>query len=240
MTVATVECELIPEISIRRNISRDSWIELGHDLAQSATTYRFHIGDWLAHGIDNLKATYEEASEITGYAISTLGSLEYVARRTPKHLRYEGIPWTHFLQLAPLTDSQTERALAWMVENGPSEKVLRAFLIKTFPNKKRRTAANDRRKKFVENANKKAKAKPQPELTATPGAVTVEVEFGHGNNTRTVRKKFSTQPQAAAYLAGIDDGCAWTTYSINAILNGRTKILQGAEYSDIISALQNG
>lgn len=107
-----------------RVFSPDEWKKVGSQFALAGHSVMWWLGDWLNHGERQWKKTYEEAAEITGYAISTLRQAAQVGAKV--HIRICNLPWEHHNIVSPLSAEEQKEWLAKAEENEWSCGKLRA------------------------------------------------------------------------------------------------------------------
>jgi hypothetical protein len=103
----------------QRELDPREWASAGRRLGAIGRCSQWWIGDWVRYGAARWGERYVEASRITGYDVSSLRNMAWVASRFDDlSLRSDKLTWSHHVLLAPL---DPEEAQGW-IERAASER----------------------------------------------------------------------------------------------------------------------
>lgn len=149
-------------IALPENLSFAKWEEVGEFLQMSEGAVQWWIGDWLNYGEFSYGEKYAQAisaAEVTGRAVDTMRSYQYVSERVKLCARRTSLPWGHHRDVASLEPDVQDRLLALAENNAWTRSELREAI---------------RALKALTNGNGKSHAPPQepapaPQSSGDPG-----------------------------------------------------------------------
>lgn len=116
-------------LHIHADLSFEEWAGLAPLAGEMVACAAFLIGDWLVYGQDHFerqlplpgfelpakgrvnRSTYDAALAATSLDFTTLQNYAYVARRVPRELRQDKLPWEHHRIVAKLPEPEQKRWL---------------------------------------------------------------------------------------------------------------------------------
>jgi hypothetical protein len=85
-----------------REIDHREWAAAGRRLGEITRCNQWWIGDWLCYGAARWGEKYVDASRITGYDVSSLRNIAWIASRFVPSRRRDTLSWSHHVAVAPL------------------------------------------------------------------------------------------------------------------------------------------
>jgi hypothetical protein len=85
-----------------REMDRREWAAAGRQLGEITRCNQWWVGDWLCYGSKRWGEKYVDASRITGYDVSSLRNMAWIASRFVPSRRRETLSWSHHVVVAPL------------------------------------------------------------------------------------------------------------------------------------------
>jgi hypothetical protein len=99
----------------RGELGQGAWLATGRRLGAIGRCSQWWIGDWIRYGTSRWGERYAEAARVTGYDVTSLRNMAWVASRFDPSLRSDKLTWSHHVLLAPLEPEEQghwlERAL---------------------------------------------------------------------------------------------------------------------------------
>jgi hypothetical protein len=92
------------ELSLKMTF--DKWLSIGRDLAITANSAAWWLGDWLIYGETAFTGRYRSAIEQTSLDYKTLRNYAWVARRFAPERRREGLSFGHHAEVAALSEPE--------------------------------------------------------------------------------------------------------------------------------------
>lgn len=106
-------------LQLPRQLPFDKWLSIGRDLAVTASSSAWCLGDWLNYGKSCFEGRYRSAIEQSSLEYKTLRNYAWVARRFALHRRRESLSFGHHAEIAALSEPEQEfwlrkaEALSW-------------------------------------------------------------------------------------------------------------------------------
>lgn len=95
-----------------REIDYSEWVLAGRRLGEVARCSQWWLGDWIRYGTARYGEKYVQAAKLTGYDVSSLRNMAYVASRFPDaSRRRDKLSWSHHAELAASTPMEQDRWL---------------------------------------------------------------------------------------------------------------------------------
>ena len=118
---------LIPRngLQLPRQLSFDSWLDVGRRLSGVVTSSAWCLGDWLIYGQVCFTGRYRAAIERTSLDYQTLRNYAWVARRIPLSRRWEKLSFGHHAEVAALPEPEQDYWLRKAHECGWSRNQIR-------------------------------------------------------------------------------------------------------------------
>jgi hypothetical protein len=93
----------------QRDLDPREWATAGRRLGAIGRCSQWWIGDWVKYGTARWGERYVEASRITGYDVTSLRNMAWVASRFDDlSLRSDKLTWSHHVLLAPLESADAQ------------------------------------------------------------------------------------------------------------------------------------
>jgi hypothetical protein len=89
-----------------RDLGQAEWLSTGRRLGAIGRCSQWWIGDWIRYGTARWGEKYVEAARVTGYDVTSLRNMAWVAAQFDSSLRSDKLSWSHHVLLAPLTRDQ--------------------------------------------------------------------------------------------------------------------------------------
>lgn len=86
-----------------QDLDAREWLSALGEIASAHQATAWWLGDLLAYGED-MKMSYAEAAEATGYAVGSLRNMASISRQVSPEVRRPGIHWRTHKVVAPLAD----------------------------------------------------------------------------------------------------------------------------------------
>ncbi len=113
----------------QRDLDPREWAAAGRRLGAIGRCSQWWIGDWVRYGTARWGERYVEASRITGYDVTSLRNMAWVASRFGNlSLRSDKLTWSHHVLLAPLEPEDAQRWIERAAEERWSVSDLRVEL----------------------------------------------------------------------------------------------------------------
>jgi hypothetical protein len=93
------------------DLGQAEWLATGRRLGAIGRCSQWWIGDWIRYGTARWGEKYVEAARITGYDVTSLRNMAWVAAQFDLSLRSDKLSWSHHVLLAPLA---TDEQRAWI------------------------------------------------------------------------------------------------------------------------------
>jgi hypothetical protein len=90
-------------------ISFEEWERLGEFIRLTNQASQWWWGDWLNMGEDGFGEKASQALEITRWDEETLRQYAWVCRKVPAVTRVTGVPFTHYRELAKLSEPEQKK-----------------------------------------------------------------------------------------------------------------------------------
>jgi hypothetical protein len=106
-------------LMLPKGLTKDQWVTIGTTLGKSATSLRWWIADWWVYGDHRYGDRKMLATTgVFHLAFETLMDYGTVARGVKTSNRFEGLSFTHHIQVAALRPAKQRLYLARALENG--------------------------------------------------------------------------------------------------------------------------
>jgi hypothetical protein len=112
-------------LQLPRQLSFDTWLEVGRRLSTVVTSSAWCLGDWLIYGEISFTGRYREAIERTSLDYQTLRNYAWVARKIPFSRRWEKLSFGHHAEVAALPEPEQDYWLRKAHELGWSRNQIR-------------------------------------------------------------------------------------------------------------------
>jgi hypothetical protein len=112
----------------RGELGRAAWLATGRRLGAIGRCSQWWIGDWIRYGTSRWGERYAEAARVTGYDVTSLRNMAWVASQFDLSLRSDKLTWSHHVLLAPLEPEEQKRWLDRALEERLSVADLRVEL----------------------------------------------------------------------------------------------------------------
>jgi hypothetical protein len=109
-------------------MSAHQWAVVGQKLGAISRACQWWIGDWLRFGNRKWGEKYVQAARHTGYDITSLRNMAWVASQFDLSLRRSDLTWSHHVLLAPFEQEQKRYWLAEAAARGLTVADLRIAL----------------------------------------------------------------------------------------------------------------
>jgi hypothetical protein len=96
----------------QEDLGQAEWLSTGRRLGTIGRCSQWWIGDWIRYGNARWGEKYTEAARVTGYDVSSLRNMAWVAAQFDLSLRSDKLSWSHHVLLAPLDAEEQRRWIA--------------------------------------------------------------------------------------------------------------------------------
>jgi hypothetical protein len=86
----------------QEDLGQAEWLSTGRRLGTIGRCSQWWIGDWIRYGNARWGEKYTEAARVTGYDVTSLRNMAWVAAQFDLSLRSDKLSWSHHVLLAPL------------------------------------------------------------------------------------------------------------------------------------------
>jgi len=90
----------------QEDLGQAEWLSTGRRLGTIGRCSQWWIGDWIRYGNARWGEKYTEAARVTGYDVTSLRNMAWVAAQFDLSLRSDKLSWSHHVLLAPLDVEQ--------------------------------------------------------------------------------------------------------------------------------------
>jgi hypothetical protein len=110
------------------SLAVSDWLACGARLGSVGRAIGWWLGDWLRFGNRRYGERYPRAARVTGYDVSTLRNMVYVASQFEPQRRRSTLSWSHHADVAAFSERDQERWLSLAERNRLSVQCLRMEL----------------------------------------------------------------------------------------------------------------